>query len=283
MHNKKILVILTNMTTLPARESKSEKRTGFDVKSVAYLWSTFQQKKKMTLEICTPKGGETQMDPDILEMCKNDSVVQEFLKDRKMIDQFKDTSSIQDMNPEDFCLVVLPGGHGSMIDFPKTTELTRFLAKVVCKQMQQHRPLGGSNSTLPTTTEAPVIATIGHGIAGLLNVKIPSHSGGGRELLSLDDATLESILTTGEYYLKGKKVTCFSNEEEKKIGYEQVIPFSLEEKLRTIGAKVEVGSPFEERVVRECKFLITGQNPNSAKKWAETLCEVLRESTEDRK
>jgi len=276
-HNKKILIILTNVDKLSEQhETLSEKRTGFDVKSVAYLWKTFHEKKKVTVDICTPKGGETQMDPDILQMSKDDPIVQEFLKDRKTVDQFKDTSSIRDMTPEDYCLIALTGGHGSMIDFPKTPELTKFLTKVACRQ---HRGSSstGSNTSLPNTSETPIIATIGHGIAGLMNVKTGQHGGGSEGNSSDSNTSLESILTTGEYYLKNKRVTCFSNEEERKINYEKVIPFSLEDKLKSIGAKVEVGSPFEEKVVREGKCLITAQNPNSAKKWVETIMELFRE------
>lgn len=265
----KILVVLTNVETLSSRESKGEKKTGFDVKSVAYIWHTFARRKSLTIEVCTPKGGETQMDPDILEMSKNDSVVQEFLKERKIIDQFKDTSSISQMNPEEFCLVVLPGGHGSMIDFPKMPELTNFLSKIVCRQYEhENRP--------SSSKKAPLIATIGHGIAALLNVKLSRHGGGGGRDLSED-----STLTSGEYYLKDKRVTCFTNEEERKIGYDQVIPFSLEDKLKSIGAKLELGSPFEEKVVRESKYLITGQNPQSAKKWIETILDSFREVVEE--
>jgi putative intracellular protease/amidase len=79
-------------------------------------------------------------------------------------------------------------------------------------------------------------------------------------------------------FLKGKKVTGFSNEEEKEVGLEKVVPFSLEDKLVEAvgkGGKYEkAGEKWAEKVVVDGK-LITGQNPASSKKVAEEIVKAV--------
>jgi Putative intracellular protease/amidase len=74
---------------------------------------------------------------------------------------------------------------------------------------------------------------------------------------------------------RGRKVACFSNEEEKAVGLERTVPFLLESKLRDLGAEIEPAAPFEPRVCVD-EFLVTGQNPASSRAVADALVEVMR-------
>ena len=74
---------------------------------------------------------------------------------------------------------------------------------------------------------------------------------------------------------RGRQVACFSNEEEKAVGLERMVPFLLESKLRDLGAEIDPAPAFEPRVCVD-EFLITGQNPASSAGAAEALIEVLR-------
>ena len=74
---------------------------------------------------------------------------------------------------------------------------------------------------------------------------------------------------------RGRKVACFSNEEERAVQLDRVVPFLLESKLRELGAEIEPAEPFQPKVCVD-EFLITGQNPASSKGVADALVEVIR-------
>ena len=77
--------------------------------------------------------------------------------------------------------------------------------------------------------------------------------------------------------LKGKDVTAFSNTEEKLVGLRDNIPFSLEDRLKTLGAIYHSATiPFMREVKVDGK-LVTGQNPVSAEKAARELIKLMGE------
>ncbi|MGB7785067.1 MAG: type 1 glutamine amidotransferase domain-containing protein [Salinimicrobium sp.] len=77
--------------------------------------------------------------------------------------------------------------------------------------------------------------------------------------------------------LQGKNVTAFSNTEEKLVGLRDNIPFSLEDRLKTLGAKYHSATiPFMREVKVDGK-LVTGQNPVSAEKAAREVIKLLEE------
>ncbi|GAB4353880.1 MAG: type 1 glutamine amidotransferase domain-containing protein [Kiloniellaceae bacterium] len=84
-------------------------------------------------------------------------------------------------------------------------------------------------------------------------------------------------LSSGEPLVRGKRVNSFTDEEERKVGLDKVVPYLLESRLRSLGAKFEGNpEPFGAHVVRDGR-LVTGQNPASAEKLADTLIEALRD------
>ena len=72
-----------------------------------------------------------------------------------------------------------------------------------------------------------------------------------------------------------------SNSEEKAAGLTDVVPFLLETKLRELGAMYESVDDFQPFAIRDGD-LITGQNPASAKKVADSLIEALTHSAKRR-
>ena len=75
--------------------------------------------------------------------------------------------------------------------------------------------------------------------------------------------------------LLDREVTAFSNTEEKMVGLKDHIPFSLEDRLKTLGAKYSTATlPFTSKVKVSGK-LVTGQNPASAEKAAKELIQLL--------
>jgi putative intracellular protease/amidase len=88
-------------------------------------------------------------------------------------------------------------------------------------------------------------------------------------------AVLKDVKVNGEFLVKGKKVTGFSNEEEEAVGLTKVVPFLLEDALKQNGAsysKVENWQPY----AVEDGLLITGQNPASSRLVAQKLLNQLK-------
>jgi putative intracellular protease/amidase len=74
----------------------------------------------------------------------------------------------------------------------------------------------------------------------------------------------------------GRRLTCFSDEEERVTGGDGVVPFLLESRLRELGAHVEVAGVRAEYVVRDGN-LITGQNPPSSAATTKAVIAALNE------
>lgn len=96
------------------------------------------------------------------------------------------------------------------------------------------------------------VGAVCHGPAALVNVK----------------------LSDGTYLVAGKEVSCFTNNEEEKVGLTKVVPFLLATKFEERGAKHLPAADFAKQVVASGK-LVTGQNPASAAGVADKMVELL--------
>lgn len=74
----------------------------------------------------------------------------------------------------------------------------------------------------------------------------------------------------GEWLIKGKRVTAFTNTEEEDAQLTHVVPFLLEDMLIERGANFQKGEDWKPFVTRE-GHLITGQNPASATLAVDTI------------
>jgi len=88
-------------------------------------------------------------------------------------------------------------------------------------------------------------------------------------------AVLKNVKVKGDYLVKGKKVTGFTNTEEEAVGLTKVVPFLLEDALTQNGAKFSKGENWQPFAVED-GLLITGQNPASSKLVAGKLLEQLK-------
>jgi putative intracellular protease/amidase len=102
--------------------------------------------------------------------------------------------------------------------------------------------------------EGKVVAAVCHGPAGLVNVK--------------DEK--------GQPLVAGRRVAAFTNTEEVAAGMDKTVPFALETRLRSLGARYESGPDFQPFALRDGR-LVTGQNPASSAKVAELVLQALRE------
>tara|TARA_B100000953_G_scaffold131120_1_gene108298 strand:- start:31 stop:726 length:696 start_codon:yes stop_codon:yes gene_type:complete len=100
-----------------------------------------------------------------------------------------------------------------------------------------------------------VLGAICHGPAGLVNMK----------------------LKDGTYLVAGKRVASFTDEEERAIELENVVPFLLASKLEERGAIHIKAENFKPHVEVDGR-LVTAQNPPSAKSMGEVMVKVLSEN-----
>jgi len=88
-------------------------------------------------------------------------------------------------------------------------------------------------------------------------------------------AALKNVKVDGEYLVKGKTVTGFTNSEEDAVGLTDVVPFLVEDALKANGGNYEKAADWESFVVED-GLLITGQNPASSEEAATRLVAKLK-------
>lgn len=90
-------------------------------------------------------------------------------------------------------------------------------------------------------------------------------------------AALVSVTTpSNKPLVKGKTVTAFTDNEERGVELEEVVPFMLESRLRELGAHFEGGEDWAAHIQKD-GHLITGQNPASSEPAAKAVLLALSE------
>jgi putative intracellular protease/amidase len=79
----------------------------------------------------------------------------------------------------------------------------------------------------------------------------------------------------GQPIVKGKRVTCFTNDEEEAVGLTKVMPFLVEDELKRLGGHFEKVENWGVLTIVDGR-LITGQNPASSGPTAVELLKVLQ-------
>lgn len=74
--------------------------------------------------------------------------------------------------------------------------------------------------------------------------------------------------------VQNRRVSCFTNEEEREVGLDEAMPFLLEDRLRELGAEIDNTEKFGTRVVTDGR-LVTGQNPPSSEVTAKAVLDAL--------
>jgi len=79
----------------------------------------------------------------------------------------------------------------------------------------------------------------------------------------------------GKPLVEGKIVTAFSNAEEEAVQKTSLVPFLLEDKMKSLGATYESGDMWTSKVCVDGK-LVTGQNPQSSEECAKAVVKLLQ-------
>jgi putative intracellular protease/amidase len=81
----------------------------------------------------------------------------------------------------------------------------------------------------------------------------------------------------GSPVIKGKRLTGFTNDEERSVELDKVMPFLLQSRLEELGARFVTSPNWNDNVVVDGN-LITGQNPQSSASTANALLEAINKS-----
>jgi len=163
---------------------------------------------------------------------ENDDSVERYLKDGALKADIQNTPAFSSIDTANFDVVFLPGGHGTMFDYPLSDELARLIERF--------------------DAEGKIVAAVCHGPAGLVSAK----------------------KADGTPLVAGRRVSAFTDSEERAVGLEEAVPFLLESRLKELGALHEGGPDFKPYAVRDGN-LVTGQNPASATQTAALVMEAL--------
>jgi len=83
-----------------------------------------------------------------------------------------------------------------------------------------------------------------------------------------------AMLADGTALVKGRKLTAFTNSEEKAVALDTAMPFLLESRLRELGAEFVPAGDWSDNIVIDGK-LVTGQNPQSSGSAAQAVIDLL--------
>ena len=101
------------------------------------------------------------------------------------------------------------------------------------------------------------VAAIRHGGAALLSAKTPG----------------------GQSILNGRRVTGASDDEERQMALDRVVPFSLGKRLKRCGAEYVCAEPWKPHVIAD-GMLLTGQNTQSAGELARVMLSVMENAAD---
>ncbi|HJN24670.1 MAG TPA: type 1 glutamine amidotransferase domain-containing protein [Rhodospirillales bacterium] len=143
-----VLIVLTSHSKL----GDTGKPTGFYFDEMATpYWTLVDAGHKVS--ISSINGGKPIHDPSSIKENKseNPEAVERFLNDNDAMASLSKTVSIVDLQASDFDAVFLPGGHGTMYDFPNNEALASIIGKIF--------DVGGT------------VAAVCHGPAGLVSAR----------------------------------------------------------------------------------------------------------------
>ncbi|MBO9584917.1 MAG: type 1 glutamine amidotransferase domain-containing protein [Flavobacterium sp.] len=143
----KILIIATNIGTYPGTNLK----TGLWLSELTHIYDA-ALKEKYEVTIASPNGGDVPIDPESLKFFTLDKISEQYWKKSSFRELLKNSKSVDAISNQEFDLIYLAGGHGTMFDFIENKTLQNSIAK----QYESGK----------------MVAAICHGVGGLLNVKL---------------------------------------------------------------------------------------------------------------
>lgn len=233
----KILMVVSAADRLTLADGTTHP-TGFWAEEVAVSHRVLRE-AGIDVDIATPGGVPPTVDRISLDERGNvdEASAKEFSTYLESLsDQLDKPLALGDVLAADYDGVYIPGGHGPMEDLAQDADLARLLRD--------------------TDRNGKIVAALCHGPAGVLSTS-SGEAGDG-------------------FLFAGRRLTVFTDEEERQGGLGEAVPYFVESRLRELGALVETGPAWTSRVVTDGN-LVTGQNPQSSADTARQVLEALKQ------
>ena len=141
----KFLIVCTNHSQFPTKPQK----TGLWLSEATHFYDELAD-RNFGYDIASPLGGPVPIDERSLD--GNDNINEKWYYDSTFRLKLENSLKLDDANPDDYRLIYLAGGHGTMWDFPANERL-----QTIVRQIYEN---GG------------MVSAVCHGVAGLLNVTL---------------------------------------------------------------------------------------------------------------
>ncbi|HVP62784.1 MAG TPA: type 1 glutamine amidotransferase domain-containing protein [Myxococcaceae bacterium] len=218
----RILMVATSHAVM----GDTGKPTGVWLEELAVPYMTFVD-AGAGVTVASIQGGKIPVDPRSTPPTGAEApVVERFLADPTAVRTLTHSVPIESVDATRFDAVFLPGGHGTMFDFPVSIALASAVSRA--------------------WTSGRVVAAVCHGPAGLVRAV---------------DSDRRPVVA-------GRQLTAFTNAEEEAVGLTKAVPFLLQTRLESLGARVETAPNFQPFAIADGR-LVTGQNPASARNAAD--------------
>lgn len=181
----KILIIVTNV----AMYESGNFPTGLWLSELTHMYHSAKE-QGYEVTIASPKGGNIPLDPESLKPMLIDKLSKEYQRNEDFMKLLQNTKSLSEVAGQEFDVVYLAGGHGTMYDFPNDTTLQN----IIKEQYESNK----------------IVAAVCHGVSGLLNVTLSD----GEYLIK--DKTVTGFNWFEESLAKRKKEVPFNLEAELK-------------------------------------------------------------------
>lgn len=143
----KILIVVTNVNAY----SSGNLETGLWLSELTHIYHAAKE-KGYEITIASPSGGNVPIDPESLKPLMIDKISKSYWNEPGFRELLKNSKRLVHVTDQEFEMVYLTGGHGTMYDFPND----RTMQAIIRKQYESGK----------------MVVAICHGVGGLLNVKL---------------------------------------------------------------------------------------------------------------
>lgn len=227
--NKKVLIIASNANLISKQEGSLNVGTWF---GGVVDFVDVMTKSGIQVDFVTPNGGSIAFDPSSFEDDEFSLLNDRYKLNTVFMSETKNTFKPSQINYEDYLAVYFAPGYSPLLDLVNNDEINKLVLNIY-----------NNNG---------YIVAVGHGVAGLLNLK--------------NDAN--------EYFIKNLKITGFSNQEEQEAEMQSWVPFLLEDELIKRQANYSKSTPWENYAVVDNR-VITAQNALAVNKVAHGLLKQI--------